>query len=54
MCVIFFESNFIGPELLAATSDATINEFDYENIANQVSDDEIGNGTATRLLLTGE
>ena len=47
-------SNFIKPELLAATSDATIHEFDYENIANQVSDDELGIGTATRLLLIEE
>ena len=48
-----FLSNFIKPELLAATSDAMIHEFDYENIANQVSD-EIGSGTATRLLLIEE
>ena len=49
-----FLSNFIRPELLAPTSDAMIHEFDYENIANQVSDDEIGIGTATRLLLIEE
>ena len=42
-----FLSNFIKPELLAATSDATIHEFDYENTANQVFDDELGIGTAT-------
>ena len=46
-----FLSNFIRPELLAATSDATIHEFDYKTTANQLSDDEIGIGTATRLLL---
>ena len=28
-----FLSNFIRPELLAATSDAMIHEFDYENIS---------------------
>ena len=28
--------------------------FDYENIVNQVSDDELGIGTATRLLLIEE
>ena len=42
-----FLSNFIKPELLAATSDAMIHGFDYENTANQVSDDELGIGTAT-------
>ena len=47
-------SNFIKPELLAATSDAMIHEFDYENTANQVSDDELGIGTGTRLLLIEE
>ena len=46
-----FLSNFIKPELLAATAYTMIHEFDYENIANQVSDDEIGIGTATQLLL---
>ena len=37
-----FFSNFIRPELLAATSDATIHEFDYESTSNQLSDDEVG------------
>ena len=49
-----FLYNFIKPELLAATSDAMIHEFDYENTASQVSDDELGIGTATRLLLIEE
>ena len=31
-----------------------IYEFDYEDTANQVSDDELGIGTATRLLLIEE
>ena len=48
-----FLSNFIMPELLAATSDATIHDVDYENDTNQVSD-ELGIGTATRLLLIEE
>jgi len=31
-----------------------IHEFDYENFANQVSDDELGIGTATRFVLIEE
>ena len=46
-----FLSNFIRPGLLAATPDAVIHEFDYKNLSNQLSDVEIGIGTATRLLL---
>ena len=44
-------SNFIWPELLAAAPDDQIHTFDYENVSNQLSNDEIGIGTATRLYL---
>ena len=46
-----FLSDFIQPELLAAAPDDQIHTFDYENVSNQVSNDEIGIGTATRLHL---
>ena len=46
-----FLSNFIQPELLAATPNDKIHRVDYENIANQLSNDELGIGSATRLLL---
>ena len=39
-----FLSNFIQPELLAAAPDDQIHTFDYENLSNQVSNDEIGGG----------
>ena len=44
-------SNFIRPELLAAAPDDQIHTFDYENVSDQVSNDEIGIVTATRLHL---
>ena len=43
-----FLSNFIRPELLAATSNKDIYSFDFDN---QLSNDELGIGSATRLLL---
>ena len=46
-----FLSNFIQPELLATTSNEDIHSFDYENVANQLSNDELGIDSATRLLL---
>lgn len=46
-----FLSNFIKPELLAATTDDKIHKFDYANIRNQLSNDELGIGTAARLHL---
>ena len=46
-----FLSNFIQPELLAATSNDNIHSFDYENVANQFSNDELRIGTAARLHL---
>ena len=46
-----FLSNFIRPELLAATSNEDIHSFDFDNLANQLSNDELGIGSATRLLL---
>ena len=56
MCDILraFLLYFINPKLLAATSDSMIHEFKYINIADHVSDDEIGIGTSTRLLLSEE
>ena len=42
-----FLSNFIQPELLAATPNYKIHRVDYENIANQLSNDELGIGSAT-------
>ena len=44
-------SNFIQPELLATTSNDNIHTFDYENVSNQLSNDELGIGTAARLNL---
>ena len=46
-----FLSNFIQPDLLAATSNKDIHTFEYENPNNQLSNDELGIGTAARLLL---
>ena len=46
-----FLSNFIQPELLATTSNDDIHSFDYEKVVNQLSNDELGIGSATRLLL---
>ena len=46
-----FLSNFIQPELLSAMPNDRIHIFDYENVANQLSNYEIGIGTATRLHL---
>ena len=46
-----FLSNFIRPELLAATSNEDIHTFSYESPSNQLSNDELGIGTAARLLL---
>ena len=46
-----FHSNFIQPELLAATSNEDIHTFSYESPSNQLSNDELGVGTAARLLL---
>ena len=45
-------SNFIKPEVLLGTDDVT--NIDYLNQNNQVSNDELGIGTSTRLLLCGE
>ena len=44
-------SNFIQPELQATASNDNIHTFDYENVSNQVSNDELGIGTAARLNL---
>jgi len=44
-------SNFIRPELLRATPDDKIHVFDYKSIVNQLSNDEIGISTTTRLHL---
>lgn len=41
------------PQLLAVTSCEDIHTFDYESLNNQLSDDEIGIGTSTRLYLIG-
>ena len=41
----------IRPELHAATSNEDIHSFDFDNLANQLSNDELGIGSATRLLL---
>ena len=46
-----FLSNFIQPELLAATPNDRIHSFDFNNNANQLSDEELGFGSATRLFL---
>lgn len=46
-----FLSNFIKPELLAATTDDEIHYFDYANVRNQLCNDELGIGTAARLHL---
>ena len=46
-----FLSNFIQPQLLAATSCEDIHTFDYESPNSQLSNDEIGIGTSTRLYL---
>ena len=46
-----FLSNFIQPELLATTSNEDIYSYGYENVANQLFNDELGIGSATRLLL---
>ena len=45
-------SNFIKPEVLSGTDDVT--SIDYLDQNNQVSDDELGIGTSTRLLLCEE
>ena len=45
-------SNFIKPEVLSGADDVT--SIDYTDPNNQVSDDELGIGTLTRLLLCGE
>ena len=45
-----FLSNFIQPELLAATPNDGIHSVDFENIANQLCNDELGIGSAARLL----
>ena len=47
-----FLSNSIQPELLAATPDDQIHTIENANVANQLSDDEMGIGTATRMNLT--
>ena len=44
-----FLANFIKPEVLLAARDITTVE--YADVSNQVGDDELGIGTATRLLL---
>ena len=46
-----FLSNFIQPELLAATPNDGIYSIGFENIANQLSNDKLGIGSAARLLL---
>ena len=46
-----FLSNFIKPELLAATTNEELHNFDYATLRNQVSNDELGIGTAARLHL---
>ena len=48
-----FLSNFIKPELLAVTTNEELHNFDYATIRNQVSNDELGIGTAARLHLIG-
>ena len=45
-------SNFVKPEALREANDITA--VDYRNQDKQVSNDELGIGTSTRLLLTGE
>ena len=45
-----FLSNFIQLELLAATPNDGIHSVDFENIANQLCNDELGIGSAARLL----
>ena len=46
-----FLSNFIQPQILAAVSNDDIHSFNYEDTANQLCNDELGIGTAARLLL---
>ena len=46
-----FLSNFIQPELLAATPNDGIYSIGFKNITNQLSNDELGIGSAARLLL---
>ena len=46
-----FLSDFIQPELLAATPNDRVHSIDFENIANQLSNDELGIGSAAQLLL---
>ena len=47
-----YMSNFIDPGVLKACDDVTTVDFKDEN--NQLSDDELGIGTSTRLLLCGD
>ena len=44
-------SNFIKPKVLSGTDDVT--SINYLNPNNQVSNDELGIGTSTLLLLCG-
>ena len=47
-----FMSNFIDPNVLREADDVT--SINYRDINKQLSDDELGIGTSTRLLLCGE
>ena len=46
-----FLSNFVRLELLATTSNEDIHMFSYESPSNQLLNDKLGIGTATRLHL---
>ena len=46
-----FLSNLIQPQLLAATPNEEIHIIDYGDVANQLSNDKLGIGSAVRLLL---
>ena len=45
-------SNFIDPKVLQECDDVTT--IDFKDADNQLSDDELGIGTSTRLLLCAE
>ena len=51
-CEYCYLSNLSDPNVLRSTDDIT--NIDYRDQSNQVSDDELGVGTSTRLFLCGE
>ena len=47
-----FIANFVDPDVIRSTED--IITIDYSDSSNQLSNDELGIGTSTRLLLCGD